>query len=98
VILVIHVMSPPGCGSLLRAQRDTTPDPATSGAPSRRVAAESITASTWELMTARRLLVGCSRNTVKAALASCGPPKYQRQRSGSMVDGFEPRIRELPSR
>jgi transposase len=40
-------------------------------------------------------VVGCSRNTVKAALASSGPPKYQRPRSGSVVDGFEPRIREL---
>jgi transposase len=40
-------------------------------------------------------VVGCSRNTVKAALVSSGPPKYQRQRSGSLVDGFEPRIREL---
>jgi transposase len=40
-------------------------------------------------------VVGCSRNTVKAALASCGPPKYERQSSGSVVDGFEPRIREL---
>ena len=40
-------------------------------------------------------VVGCSRNTVKAALASSGPPKYQRRRSGSVVDGFEPRIREL---
>jgi hypothetical protein len=40
-------------------------------------------------------LMGCSRNTVKAALASDGPPKYQRQLSGSVVDGFEPRIREL---
>jgi transposase len=40
-------------------------------------------------------LIGCSRNTVKVALASCGPPKYERQSSGSLVDGFEPRIREL---
>jgi transposase len=40
-------------------------------------------------------VVGCSRNTVKAVLASSGPPKYQRRRSGSVVDGFEPRIREL---
>jgi len=40
-------------------------------------------------------VLGCSRNTVKAALVSSGPPKYQRRRSGSVVDGFEPRIREL---
>jgi transposase len=40
-------------------------------------------------------LMGCSRNTVKAALASDGPPKYQRARSGLLVDGYEPRIREL---
>ena len=40
-------------------------------------------------------LMGCSRNTVKAALASDGPPKYWRQGRGSLVDGFEPRIREL---
>src|SRR5215207_4159409 len=39
--------------------------------------------------------MGCSRNTVKAASASDGPPKYQRTRSGSLVDGYEPRIREL---
>src|SRR5215207_3264527 len=39
--------------------------------------------------------MGCSRNTVKAALASDGPPKYERARSGSLVDGYEPRIREL---
>jgi transposase len=40
-------------------------------------------------------VMGCSRNTVKAALASAGPPKYQRARSGSLVDAFEPRICEL---
>jgi transposase len=40
-------------------------------------------------------VVGCSRNTVKAALASSGPPRYQRQSSVSLVDGFDPRIREL---
>ena len=40
-------------------------------------------------------VVGCSRNTVKAVLASSGPPKYQRQPSVCLVDGFEPRIREL---
>ena len=40
-------------------------------------------------------VMGCSRNTVKAALASHCPPKYQRAPSGSLVDGYEPRIREL---
>src|SRR5215216_4977374 len=39
--------------------------------------------------------MGCSRNTLKAALASDGPPKYERAPSASLVDGFEPRIREL---
>jgi len=36
-----------------------------------------------------------SRNTVRAALASDGPPRYQRMPAGSAVDAFEPRIREL---
>jgi transposase len=36
-----------------------------------------------------------SRNTVRAALASDGPPRYQRTPAGSAVDAFEPRIREL---
>jgi len=40
-------------------------------------------------------MVGISRNTVKAALASDGPPRYQRPPRGSVADGFEPRIREL---
>ena len=40
-------------------------------------------------------VLGISRNTVKAALASDGPPKYRRAPAGSVVDGFEPRIREL---
>jgi transposase len=40
-------------------------------------------------------VLGISRNTVKAALASDGPPKYQRARVGSVVDEAEPRIREL---
>jgi transposase len=39
--------------------------------------------------------LGISRNTVKAALASDSPPKYQRKPAGSAVDAFEPRIREL---
>jgi transposase len=40
-------------------------------------------------------VLGISRNTVKAALASDGPPKYQRALAGSVADAFEPRIREL---
>jgi transposase len=40
-------------------------------------------------------VLGISRNTVKAALASDGPPKYQRQAVGSVADDAEPRIREL---
>jgi transposase len=40
-------------------------------------------------------VLGISRNTVKAALASDGPPKYQRPLRGSVADGFEPRMREL---
>jgi transposase len=40
-------------------------------------------------------VMGISKNTVKAALASDGPPRYQRTRKGSIVDAAEPRIREL---
>jgi transposase len=40
-------------------------------------------------------VLGISRNTVKAALVSDAPPKYERWRVGSVVDAFEPRIREL---
>jgi len=40
-------------------------------------------------------MLGISRNTVRAALASEGPPRYQRKPAGSAVDAFEPRIREL---
>ncbi|OBB97161.1 transposase [Mycolicibacterium peregrinum] len=40
-------------------------------------------------------VLGISRNTVKAALASQGPPKYERAPAGSVVDEVEPRIREL---
>jgi transposase len=40
-------------------------------------------------------VLGISRNTVKAALASDGPPKYRRRPAGSIVDAVEPRIREL---
>jgi DNA replication protein DnaC/transposase len=39
--------------------------------------------------------LGISKNTVKAALASDGPPRYQRARTGSVVDGVEPRVRAL---
>jgi transposase len=40
-------------------------------------------------------LKNVSRNTVRAALRSDGPPKYEREPRGSVADGFEPRIREL---
>jgi len=40
-------------------------------------------------------VLGVSRNTVRAALAADGPPKYARSAMGSIVDPFEPRIREL---
>jgi transposase len=40
-------------------------------------------------------VLGVSRNTVRKALASDAPPKYQRKPSGSIVDEVEPRIREL---
>jgi transposase len=40
-------------------------------------------------------VVGCSRNTVRAALAAEGPPKYVRRPVGSVVDEVEPRVREL---
>jgi transposase len=40
-------------------------------------------------------VMGISRNTVKAALASDGPPQYRRAPAGSVADAFEPRIREL---
>ena len=40
-------------------------------------------------------VLGISRNTVKAALASGGPPRYVRRSAGSVADVFEPRIREL---
>jgi transposase len=39
--------------------------------------------------------LGCSKNTVKRALAAAGPPKYQRAPTGSAVDAFAPAIREL---
>jgi transposase len=40
-------------------------------------------------------VLGISRNTVKAALRSDGPPRYERTPAGSVADPFEPRIREL---
>ena len=40
-------------------------------------------------------VMGVARNTVRAALASDGPPQYERPRAGSIVDQAEPRIREL---
>jgi transposase len=41
----------------------------------------------------RRL--GVARNTVRAALASDRPPKYQRASRGSVADAYEPRVRAL---
>ncbi len=41
----------------------------------------------------RRL--GVARNTVRSALSSAEPPKYQRAPKGSLVDPFEPEIRKL---
>jgi len=38
--------------------------------------------------------LGVSRNTVRAAVASDAPPKYERTPAGSSVDGFEDAIRE----
>ena len=40
-------------------------------------------------------VLGVSRNTVRAAIASDGPPRYVRRSAGSIVDVVEPRIREL---
>jgi transposase len=40
-------------------------------------------------------VMGVSRNTVRAAIASDRPPKYERPAKGSIVDAVEPRIREL---
>ena len=42
---------------------------------------------------ARRL--GVARNTVRAALGSDAPPRYERTPQGSIVDGAEPEIRGL---
>ncbi len=40
-------------------------------------------------------VLGISGNTVRAAVASDGPPRYVRKPAGSVVDAAEPRIREL---
>ena len=40
-------------------------------------------------------VMGVSKNTVRAALRSAGPPRYERPPRGSVVDEVEPRIREL---
>ena len=40
-------------------------------------------------------VLGVSRNTVRGALGSDGPPRYERRPAGSVVDEVEPRIREL---
>jgi transposase len=40
-------------------------------------------------------VLGCSKNTVKRALAADGPPRYQRAGPGSVVEEVEPWIREL---
>jgi transposase len=40
-------------------------------------------------------VLGCSKNTVKAALTADRPPEYSRGSRGSIVDEVEPRIREL---
>jgi transposase len=42
---------------------------------------------------ARRL--GISKNTVKRALGSHEPPRYERAARGSIVDAVEPQIRAL---
>lgn len=39
--------------------------------------------------------LGVARNTVRAALNSDRPPKYERAARGSVVDQFEPQIRAL---
>src|SRR4030095_3238021 len=40
-------------------------------------------------------VVGCSKNTVKKAIAADGPPTYRRGPRSSVADAVEPRIREL---
>ena len=39
--------------------------------------------------------LGVARNTVREALRSDAPPRYERQAKGSAVDAFEPAIRQL---
>lgn len=39
--------------------------------------------------------IGVARNTVRSALSSGRPPKYQRASKGSVVDAFEPQVRVL---
>lgn len=53
----------------------------------RRVEGMAISAIAREL--------GIARNTVKKALASDRPPKYERPAKGSLVDAVEPRVRAL---
>jgi hypothetical protein len=40
-------------------------------------------------------VMGGWRNTVRAAVASDRPRRYERQANGSITDAIEPRIREL---
>jgi transposase len=40
-------------------------------------------------------VMSVSRNTVRAALRSDEPPRYERASRGSVAEGFEPRVREL---
>jgi transposase len=40
-------------------------------------------------------VMNVSRNTVRAAVRSDGPPRYVRTPRGSVADAFEPRVREL---
>src|SRR5579862_8776377 len=39
--------------------------------------------------------LGVARNTVREALRSDGPPRYERAGTGSIVDEFDPAIRQL---
>jgi hypothetical protein len=41
-------------------------------------------------------VMGCSKNTVKAALRSSGPPEYQRRGPGSIVDEVTAATRNCP--
>jgi len=40
-------------------------------------------------------VLGVSRNTVRSAIGSDGPPRCERRPGGSIVNVVEPRIREL---